>query len=34
ALGAKGLLLGWTPFVQNAIRVQAQKGLKTFQSGR
>lgn len=34
ALGAKGLLLGWTPFVQNAIRAQAQKGLKAFQAGR
>jgi ketosteroid isomerase-like protein len=27
ALGAKGALLGWTPFVQNAIRAQAGKGL-------
>jgi len=34
ALGTKGLLLGWTPFVQNAIRAQAQKGLKAFQAGR
>jgi len=34
ALGTKGLLLGWTPFVQNAIRTQAQKGLKAFQAGR
>jgi len=34
ALGAKGALLGWTPLVQNAIRAQAQKGLKAFQSGR
>jgi ketosteroid isomerase-like protein len=34
ALGAKGALLGWTPFVQNAIRAQAQKGLKAFQAGR
>ncbi|WP_349971559.1 nuclear transport factor 2 family protein [Pseudomonas caspiana] len=34
ALGAKGLLLGWTPFVQNAIRAQAQKGLNAFQAGR
>lgn len=31
ALGAKGLLLGWTPVVQNAIRGQAQKGLKAYQ---
>ncbi len=30
ALGTKGLLLGWTPLVQNAIRAQAQKGLKAF----
>lgn len=34
ALGAKGALLGWTPFVQNAIRTQAQKGLKAYQAGR
>ncbi|MCD5982505.1 nuclear transport factor 2 family protein [Pseudomonas sp. CDFA 610] len=34
ALGAKGLLLGWTPMVQNAIRGQAQKGLKTFTESR
>lgn len=34
ALGTKGLLLGWTPLVQNAIRVQAQKGLKAFQASR
>ncbi|MFY1664970.1 nuclear transport factor 2 family protein [Pseudomonas sp. Pseu.R1] len=34
ALGAKGALLGWTPLVQNAIRAQAQKGLKAFQAGR
>lgn len=34
ALGVKGLLLGWTPFVQNAIRAQAQKGLKAFQAAR
>ena len=31
ALGAKGLLLGWTPLVKNAIRAQAQKGLKAYQ---
>lgn len=30
ALGTKGLLLGWTPLVQNAIRTQAHKGLKAF----
>ncbi|WP_439885272.1 nuclear transport factor 2 family protein [Pseudomonas syringae] len=34
ALGAKGLLLGWAPMVQNAIRGQAQKGLKTFTGSR
>ncbi|MGV8916214.1 MAG: nuclear transport factor 2 family protein [Pseudomonas sp.] len=34
ALGTKGLLLGWTPFVQNAIRTQAQKGLKAYQAAR
>jgi hypothetical protein len=30
AFGIKGLLLGWTPFMQNAIRAQATKSLKTF----
>ena len=34
ALGAKGVLLGWTPLVKNAILAQAQKGLKAFQAGR
>lgn len=34
ALGAKGLLLGWTPLVKNAIRAQAHKGLKAFQASR
>lgn len=34
ALGAKGLLLGWTPLVKNAVRAQANKDLKVFQSGR
>lgn len=34
ALGAKGALLGWTPMVQNAIRAQAQKGLKAFQASQ
>ncbi|MFH7495426.1 DUF4440 domain-containing protein, partial [Pseudomonas syringae pv. tagetis] len=28
ALGLKGLLLGWTPMVRNAVRAQALKGLK------
>lgn len=30
ALGWKGSLLGWTPFMQNVIRAQAAKGLKSF----
>jgi ketosteroid isomerase-like protein len=30
ALGLKGVLLGWTPFVQNAIRKQAAAGLAAF----
>lgn len=34
ALGTKGLLLGWTPLLKNAVRAQARKGLKAFQSGR
>lgn len=34
ALGFKGVLLGWTPFVQKAIRAQANKGLKAFQAKR
>ena len=32
ALGFKGLLLGWTPFLHNAVRAQAAKGLKIFRS--
>jgi ketosteroid isomerase-like protein len=32
ALGFKGLLLGWTPFLQNAVRAQAAKGLRIFRS--
>jgi len=34
ALGAKGALLGWTPFVQGAIRAQARKGLAAWQARR
>lgn len=34
ALGAKGLLLGWTPLLKNAVRAQARNGLKAFQGGR
>ncbi|NPT57241.1 nuclear transport factor 2 family protein [Paraburkholderia elongata] len=30
ALGIKGALLGWTPFVQRAIRAQARKGLDLY----
>ena len=30
ALGLRGLLLGWTPFVQGAIRAQAARGLDGF----
>jgi ketosteroid isomerase-like protein len=30
ALGFKGWLLGWTPFVQNKIREQATKGLRSY----
>ncbi|MGH7584970.1 MAG: nuclear transport factor 2 family protein [Gemmatimonadales bacterium] len=30
ALGPKGLLLGWTPLVQKAIRAQARKSLDKF----
>lgn len=30
ALGVKGLLLGWAPPVQNAVRKQARKGLDAF----
>jgi ketosteroid isomerase-like protein len=32
ALGAKGALLGWTPFVQNAIRAQAKRGLAAWRA--
>jgi ketosteroid isomerase-like protein len=32
ALGFKGALLGWTPFVQQAIRAQARKGLDAFRA--
>lgn len=34
ALGTKGLLLGWAPPVQGAIRRQAAKGLAAFRAGR
>src|SRR5688572_2240727 len=32
ALGAKGVLLGWTPLVQGAIRAQAAKALERFEA--
>ena len=32
ALGAKGAVLGWTPFVQNAIRAQARRGLSAWRA--
>ena len=32
ALGLKGRLLGWAPFVQKAIRAQARKGLEAFRA--
>lgn len=34
ALGFKGLLLGWTPLVRNAIRQQAGRGLALYRSRR
>lgn len=34
ALGAKGVLLGWTPLVQGKVRHQALKGLRAFQAAR
>jgi len=33
ALGMKGVLLGWTPLVQNAIRRQGMRGLARFTEG-
>ncbi|HDS1737561.1 MULTISPECIES: nuclear transport factor 2 family protein [Pseudomonas] len=34
ALGLPGVLLGWTPMLQNKVRQQAFKGLRTFQQAR
>jgi limonene-1,2-epoxide hydrolase len=34
ALGMKGKLLGWAPFVQNAIRKNAAKGLAAYSAKR
>ena len=31
ALGAPGVLLGWSPLIQNKVRQQAFKGLRAFQ---
>jgi hypothetical protein len=33
ALGMKGLLLGWTPFLQNKVRATAASGLRQFIEG-
>ncbi|WP_213879129.1 nuclear transport factor 2 family protein [Pseudomonas sp. dw_358] len=32
ALGASGVLLGWSPLIQNKVRQQALAGLKAFQA--
>jgi ketosteroid isomerase-like protein len=32
ALGAPGLLLGWTPFLQGKVRAEARKGLDQFRA--
>ena len=34
ALGLKGLLLGWSPALKNAVRAQTLKGLRAFQASR
>ena len=34
ALGARGMLLGWSPMVRKAIRAQAQRGLEAWSSSR
>jgi limonene-1,2-epoxide hydrolase len=34
ALGAPGLLLGWTPFLRNKVRLQASNNLRKFMAGR
>ncbi|MCG8294465.1 nuclear transport factor 2 family protein [Pseudomonas entomophila] len=34
ALGMPGVLLGWTPMLQNKVRQQAFKGLRAFQQTR
>ncbi|MOA55161.1 hypothetical protein D3C78_1789040 [compost metagenome] len=34
ALGVPGMLLGWSPLVQNKVRLQAFKGLRAFQQAQ
>ncbi len=34
ALGGKGVALGWTPFVQNAIRAEARRGFESWRAQR
>lgn len=34
ALGPAGMLLGWTPLIQNKVRAQAMDGLNKFQASR
>jgi ketosteroid isomerase-like protein len=34
ALGMTGILLGWTPFLQNKVQITAQKSLQRFMSQR
>jgi ketosteroid isomerase-like protein len=34
ALGAPGLLLGWTPLLRGKVSAQARKGLEEFRAGR
>ncbi|MNP52903.1 hypothetical protein D3C76_1473270 [compost metagenome] len=34
ALGMPGVLLGWSPMLQNKVRQQAFKGLRAFQQAR
>ena len=34
ALGPAGMLLGWTPIIQNKVRAQAMDGLNKFQASR
>ncbi|WP_151884146.1 nuclear transport factor 2 family protein, partial [Pseudomonas putida] len=34
ALGVPGMLLGWSPLLQNKVRLQAFKGLRAFQQAQ